>query len=526
MSIVKISELPAASSLNAGDELPANQSGITRKLTIGQIAEAVSPGSGGAEDVTSATNVTLTAASARVQTVIMTAANKAVVLPDATTLTEGGPIFVIRNRGNVPFFIKNSAGDVIAFVDGFTSATLMCLESATAKGRWGSTVAEEDIGYVLGETFSLGFSYVQTLIKTGEDEYLLAYPKIVPQDGNPGDTLVTFVHAAVLTVSDNVISVGQLYRIADLDNYISGPIQIAVLSPTKFMFAWSSGGNIRLTTVYKTGSVLTHDNSWNTDNSGVDRFSIVGLPSNRALLLCLSDNLLKLRVISYFSDTVFLTTTNTPTVVPTPDASNWNYQLSNLTLVSSVVGYEYDRVLGFYNWNDKTQFLAIHVNGNIIQNFTQSDLGLPIMAYTYGMSSGISANRILYVTRDFEKPTLGITSGLAAYLVNVANDLTLSFVSSTMDRDSSDPEDARFVQTSEGKFLVTYKEDNGEQGYYTTLTLNNDLLEFGKKRLFENGGHFYYSSVNLNTYSEGVIVSYTTADRYDGRFRLLTEIKP
>jgi hypothetical protein len=37
MSNVKISELPAASSANAGDEIPSNQSGTTRKLTRAQI---------------------------------------------------------------------------------------------------------------------------------------------------------------------------------------------------------------------------------------------------------------------------------------------------------------------------------------------------------------------------------------------------------------------------------------------------------------------------------------------------------
>jgi hypothetical protein len=37
MSNVKISELPAASGANAGDELPTNQSGTTRKLTRAQI---------------------------------------------------------------------------------------------------------------------------------------------------------------------------------------------------------------------------------------------------------------------------------------------------------------------------------------------------------------------------------------------------------------------------------------------------------------------------------------------------------
>lgn len=47
MADVKISALPAASSAASTDELPANQSGTTRKLTVQKISDFVSAASGG-----------------------------------------------------------------------------------------------------------------------------------------------------------------------------------------------------------------------------------------------------------------------------------------------------------------------------------------------------------------------------------------------------------------------------------------------------------------------------------------------
>ena len=57
MSNVKISELPAASSAAGTDELPANQSGTTRKLTRAQIVAGLAA-SGANSDITSLTGLT------------------------------------------------------------------------------------------------------------------------------------------------------------------------------------------------------------------------------------------------------------------------------------------------------------------------------------------------------------------------------------------------------------------------------------------------------------------------------------
>lgn len=62
----------------------------------------------------SAVDITLTATSDQVQNVTMTASGKAVILPNATTLTKGSAVFQICNTGNLPFYVENAAGSVLA----------------------------------------------------------------------------------------------------------------------------------------------------------------------------------------------------------------------------------------------------------------------------------------------------------------------------------------------------------------------------------------------------------------------------
>ena len=76
--------------------------------TNGSGALSFSAGGGfsGATTTSSSTDITLTSSSTQVQNVSMTVADKAVILPDATTLgTKGSPIFVINNQGLFPFYV-------------------------------------------------------------------------------------------------------------------------------------------------------------------------------------------------------------------------------------------------------------------------------------------------------------------------------------------------------------------------------------------------------------------------------------
>jgi hypothetical protein len=87
------SDLPAPST--AGNVLTSNGTSWTSQTP------ATPNVSGGATITSSAVDITLTSSSNRVQNVSMTASGKAVILPDATTLSAGGPTFLILNNGGI-----------------------------------------------------------------------------------------------------------------------------------------------------------------------------------------------------------------------------------------------------------------------------------------------------------------------------------------------------------------------------------------------------------------------------------------
>ena len=93
-------------------------------------------GAGGATETSSAVDVTLTAASYRVQAVAMTAADKSVNLPSATTLATGGEVFVVKNTGALAFCVRDAAGTLLAVLEPGKTVSLSLSNASTAAGVW------------------------------------------------------------------------------------------------------------------------------------------------------------------------------------------------------------------------------------------------------------------------------------------------------------------------------------------------------------------------------------------------------
>jgi len=118
----------------ANQVLKTNGSGVLSFATP-------SAGFSGATITSSAVDITLTSASTQAQSVEMTAADKAVILPDATTLTtKGFPIFVIVNTGFYPFSIKNNGGYILTTVEPTSSIELTLLSNTTSDGIFASDI--------------------------------------------------------------------------------------------------------------------------------------------------------------------------------------------------------------------------------------------------------------------------------------------------------------------------------------------------------------------------------------------------
>ena len=95
---------------------------------------------GGATVTSSSTDVTLTSSSNRVQQVSMTAYDKKVILPDATTITTlGGSIFIIENSGYIAFDVAASTGGRLFGVAPGQTVQLSLANNSDATSGWVAT---------------------------------------------------------------------------------------------------------------------------------------------------------------------------------------------------------------------------------------------------------------------------------------------------------------------------------------------------------------------------------------------------
>ncbi len=104
--------------------------------TVGFWSFTTTSGTGGATEITSSTNVSLSPTDTRVQSITTTADNLDVSLPNATTMSEGAPTFVLENPGNNTYHIKNNSGDYLISNVANNSITFSLKDNSTADGEW------------------------------------------------------------------------------------------------------------------------------------------------------------------------------------------------------------------------------------------------------------------------------------------------------------------------------------------------------------------------------------------------------
>jgi hypothetical protein len=100
----------------------------------------------------------------------MTAADKAVTLPDATTLTtKGSPILYIRNNGTTTFEVKVNSGFILATLRASQAISLILVDNSTTDGSWRNNIFSLTGDAGSGNVHSVGnFLYTPpTLVKSG-----------------------------------------------------------------------------------------------------------------------------------------------------------------------------------------------------------------------------------------------------------------------------------------------------------------------------------------------------------------------
>ncbi|MCR9254702.1 MAG: hypothetical protein NXI16_01230 [Alphaproteobacteria bacterium] len=117
-------------------------------LRTKQAIDALVSTAGGATETTTGTDQTLTSASTRVQSITPTA-DLTVNLPDATTLNEGGPSFVIAHKGiGNTITVRDNGGGLIAALTTGEILTLFLRDNSTAAGGWLRGSVTQGSGFV------------------------------------------------------------------------------------------------------------------------------------------------------------------------------------------------------------------------------------------------------------------------------------------------------------------------------------------------------------------------------------------
>lgn len=161
-------------------------------------------GAGGAAETSSAVDITLTAASYRVQAVAMTAADKSVTLPDATTLSTGGELFVIKNTGALVFLVRDSAGGIITTLDPDQIAMLYLSNASTVAGSW--HVGRNEANALVQTIYQATALTVNAAAST----YLSVTPLSATQAIAVWATASAF-NACTLNISGNTVTAGAVY---------------------------------------------------------------------------------------------------------------------------------------------------------------------------------------------------------------------------------------------------------------------------------------------------------------------------
>ena len=234
---------------------------ITLPSTSGTMATTTALG-GGATSTTSSTDITLTSSSNKVQNVSMTATDKSVILPAATTITSlGGPIFVISNSGVFPFYVKNSSGFTLVVLPSNSVVYLSLSNNSTAAGVWFSEDANYYVGLSSFQTITSSYvrtgnyaSFANAMANGVTSSKISSTSALVTwQQGTSGRD----IYGAVVSYSGNTISVGTATLIYSGSSTASFNNQCLMLDATNGFIFVSRASNCVAVPVTVSGTTIT-----------------------------------------------------------------------------------------------------------------------------------------------------------------------------------------------------------------------------------------------------------------------------
>jgi len=275
----------------------ANQ--ILKTNGSGVLSFATPSGGGfsGATTTSSAVDITLTSASTQTQNVSMTALDKSVILPDATTLTtKGAPIYVINNQGLNAFTIKNNVGFILATIN-FASVVYLTLnENSTASGSWSTSLTNLIIGVTPYTDVITGTTGVGSIgaVAQGNQYYGITASKI-----SSTSAIITYqkgtsqrdVYGVVVSYSGTTITVNSETILYNGSSTSATNANVLMLDSTSGFLFVSRASNSLVVPFTLSGSTITAGTSSSTfgvgtynDSTSTPLGSAIAMSSTIALL--------------------------------------------------------------------------------------------------------------------------------------------------------------------------------------------------------------------------------------------------
>ncbi|HEY5799979.1 MAG TPA: hypothetical protein VIT92_07150, partial [Burkholderiaceae bacterium] len=262
---------------------PGTAGNVLTSTGTGWASTAPASTSGDAATTSSGSSVTLTASSARVQVVSMTASGLQLNLPAATTLSRGGPTFIIRNGGNFTFAVKDAAGNTLAILgsgqiialslsDISTSAGVWLIGNENADGTALQAMAAGAVTAITSNAISATAARAPSCCGLSSSKFVVTYV----------DTSVSEVRAVVVDVAITTITIGTPVTV------ISGQVthSVCTLTATKAVVAYANGSGFGTArTIDVSGSTITLGTAFQFDANNEALLRIQALTTTTAIVL-------------------------------------------------------------------------------------------------------------------------------------------------------------------------------------------------------------------------------------------------
>lgn len=197
---------------------------------------AFSAGFSGGAITSSAVDITLTSSSAQAQQITMTAANKKVTLPDATTMSKGAIAFYIANAGGISFDVVDSSGGNITTLTPYDSVSLVLVNNSTAAGVWLSVTSWEKFAIVAQDTTNVlsGGSVTVSACMISDTAGVVSYRS---------SSDYAYLRAFTFNASTKAFTWGTAVQVDASGSTSQLPISIFRLTDTTFFFGYYTTGS-------------------------------------------------------------------------------------------------------------------------------------------------------------------------------------------------------------------------------------------------------------------------------------------